>query len=56
MTDVDNDPRVSAEDDEGGPIGIFPSWGWLYATVLVYATALIVLLHIFTVTLDFGTP
>ncbi len=46
----------SGDDDEGGPIGIFPSWGWLYGAVLIYSTALIVLLHIFTVTFDFGTP
>jgi hypothetical protein len=57
MTNVDERLQTSAEsEDEGGPIGIFPSWGWLYATVLVYSTLLIILLHILTVTLDFGTP
>ena len=57
MTDMDEHLQAGAEDeDEGGKIGIFPSWGWLYGAVLVYSTLLIILLHIFTVTLDFGAP
>ena len=55
MTDVDEQP-IADDEDEGGRIGIFPSWGWLYGAVLVYSTALIILLHIFTVTLEFGAP
>lgn len=42
------------EDSENGPIGIFPSWGWLYGAVVVYTTVVIILLYVFTVTLDRG--
>ncbi len=45
----DTDP-----EDEEGRIGIFPSWAALYATVVVYTTALIVLLYVFTIVLDFS--
>lgn len=41
-------------DDENGPIGIFPNWWWLYGAVVIYTVAAIVLLHLFSVTLDFG--
>ena len=41
-------------EDENGPIGIFPNWSWLYAAVVIYTVVAIVLLHFFTVTLDFG--
>ncbi len=45
----DTDP-----EDEKGRIGIFPSWAALYATVVAYTAALIVLLYVFTVVLDFS--
>lgn len=41
------------EETERPPI--FPSWNWLYAAVVAYTAVLIVLLYIFTVTLDLGT-
>jgi hypothetical protein len=44
----------SEPDDDNGAIGIFPSWPWLYAAIIVYTVIAIVLLHVFTVTLDFG--
>ena len=43
-----------SEPDDNGAIGIFPSWPWLYAAIIVYTMIAIVLLHVFTVTLDFG--
>ncbi|MDA2930211.1 hypothetical protein MYX84_09735 [Acidobacteria bacterium AH-259-O06] len=33
-------------------IGIFPSWNWLYVTVIVYTTVLIVLLYLLTAIFD----
>lgn len=41
-------------DDEGEPIGIFPTWGWMYGTVIVWAAFLVLVLYVFTVTFDFG--
>ncbi len=38
------------EQDER--IGIFPSWNWLYLTVIVYAIILILLLYLLTIALD----
>ena len=46
--------RVEDPEDERGAIGIFPSWGWLYGAVIVYTVLAIALLHVFTVTLDYG--
>ena len=43
------------EDGDRGPIGIFPSWGWLYTAVVVYTAALIGLLWMFTRLFDFGS-
>ena len=44
----------SPDEDETGPIGIFPSWNALYGTVIVYTLLLIVILAVFTAVLDFG--
>ena len=43
-------------EDDDGRIGIFPSWNALYATVVVYTLAVIVLLYAFTVLLDYSAP
>ncbi len=44
----------SIPEDEGGPIGIFPSWGWVYGTVIAWAAFLVLLLYVFTITFDYG--
>ncbi len=36
-------------------VGIFPSWNWLYLTVIVYATITILLLYLLTIVLDHST-
>ena len=38
--------------DEQGPIGLFPSWKWVYGTVLVYGVLVILALWILTRILD----
>ena len=48
------DPTEALGAGEGERVGIFPSWRWLYGTVVLYAALLVVLLYVFTVTLDFG--
>jgi len=40
------------EDEDEESLGFFPSWGALYATVIVYTIALVVLLLILTRVLD----
>ena len=40
--------------DEEGPIGIFPTWRWVYGTVVVYGVVVIVVLTILTRFLGFG--
>lgn len=42
--------------DEEGPIGIFPSWRWLYGTVLAWFVVVVLALYVLTVALDFGAP
>lgn len=43
---------LGADEDER--VGIFPSWRWLYATVILYAGVAVLLLYLFTISLDFG--
>lgn len=39
---------------EEGRIGPFPSWGWVYGTVLVYGVVVIAVLIVLTRLLRFG--
>lgn len=48
----DEPARASADEDEDGRIGIFPSWRALYIAVIVYTAGLIAILRVFTVLLD----
>jgi hypothetical protein len=43
------DPRPDVEE---GPIGFFPTWSWVYGTVLVYGALVILVLWILTRVLD----
>jgi len=53
---VSPDDRPGEPDDEGEPIGPFPTWRALYATVLVWAAILVILLYVFTRMFDQGVP
>jgi hypothetical protein len=44
------------ETEPEDPIGPFPTWGRLYATVFIYGAILILILLILTRVLDPGTP
>ena len=46
---MNDEPGKETENDR---VGVFPNWRWLYGTVVVYTAVLIVVLYIFTVTLD----
>lgn len=48
--------QVEQPEEDDGRIGIFPSWNALYASVVVYTLATIVLLYVFTVLLDHSSP
>jgi len=50
----DGSEQVNGAEEDDGAIGIFPSWGWVYGSIIVYVILAIALLHIFTVTLDHG--
>ena len=54
MNVTDSQVHAEGSEEDSGAIGIFPSWGWVYGSVIVYTVLAIVLLHIFTVTLDYG--
>lgn len=34
--------------EDGGPVGPFPSWGWVYAAVLAYGVLMILFLLVLT--------
>lgn len=53
MTD-DRGTAVPAEpdEDEEGPIGIFPSWRAAYVTVILYTAGLTAFLYLMTRVLD----
>ncbi len=46
--------RPPGDGEEGGRIGPFPGWGWLYTTVIVYTALLILLLYLLTRWTDYG--
>ena len=46
---------MNSNDNRDEKIGIFPSWKWLYATVIVYTVLLIVMLFLLTFSFDFHT-
>ena len=55
MTDPDASPsRASVDDDDQGPIGPFPSWKAVYWAVVIATLLMIVVLYVFTVSLDFS--
>lgn len=49
-------PDTSEMDESGEPIGPFPTWKALYATVLVWWAFMVVMLWVFTVVFDRGVP
>jgi len=48
------DDSSDLPSDEEGPVGIFPGWGWVYGTVIVYGVVVIGILTLLTRILDFG--
>lgn len=46
-------PAAGVEDEPGG---LFPSWGWLYAVVVVYGVLVIAALLVLSQLLDPGSP
>ena len=56
VSGMDSEGPGGRPEDESGPIGPFPSWRWVYGSVIVYTVLAIALLHVFTVTFDHGLP
>ena len=56
MSGADSEDPAGEPEDESGPIGPFPSWSWVYGSVIVYTILAIALLHVFTVTFNHGLP
>ena len=44
------------EEDEEERISFFPSWNWLYVSIVIYTAFLIGLLYLVKVFLDFSAP
>lgn len=44
-----SDPNLTHDDEDRGPIGIFPSWRAVYWSVVIYTVLLVAVLWIFTV-------
>jgi len=43
---------IVGDGEDRGPVGPFPSWSWVYGTVLVYGALVIIVLWILTRLLD----
>jgi hypothetical protein len=46
---IDHTETPDTDDEDSGPIGIFPSWRAVYWSVTIYTLGLIALLWYFTV-------
>jgi hypothetical protein len=49
------DPTDPPSGEEAGPVGVFPSWAWVYGTVLVYGALTILVLWLLSRALDPGS-
>jgi hypothetical protein len=49
---TESPPPGDKRDEDEGPVGIFPSWRWVYGTVLVYGSLMILVLWLLTRLLD----
>lgn len=47
-------PAPDTKTEEEGRVGLFPSWRWVYGTVLGYGILLIIILTLLSRLLDFG--